>query len=134
MISGIVQQGLGASGIISTITGSSVCRAGGGGAGNSDNDTRDGRCGGGHAGYYCFNNAQAGGANTGGGGGGGNGCLGGYNEWVAYAGNSGGSGVVIVRHSNTYSTATTTGSPTFVNTGGFKIYTFTGSGSIVWNS
>jgi hypothetical protein len=46
---------------------------------------------------------------------------------------SGGSGVVIVAYPNTYSdAAATTGSPTFSNTGGNKIYRFTGSGSITF--
>jgi hypothetical protein len=35
---------------------------------------------------------------------------------------------------NTYSTGTTTGSPSVANTGGYIVYTFTGSGSVVWNS
>jgi hypothetical protein len=67
----------------------------------------------------------AGTANRGIGGSGGNGGL--------AAGGSGGSGIVIIRYSNTYADATsTTGSPTFTNTGGYKIYTFTGSGSITF--
>jgi hypothetical protein len=46
---------------------------------------------------------------------------------------SGGSGIVIIKYANTFSNAAaTTGSPTFANTGGFKIYTFTGSGSITF--
>jgi hypothetical protein len=60
-------------------------------------------------------------ANTGGGGGGG-GC-----------GYAGGSGVVAIRYSNTLPDATsTTGSPTFTNTGGYKIYKWTGNGSIIF--
>lgn len=48
-------------------------------------------------------------------------------------GGSGYSGVVIIRYSNTYANAaSTTGSPTFTNTGGHKIYKFTGSGSITF--
>jgi hypothetical protein len=48
-------------------------------------------------------------------------------------GGSGGSGVVIIRYPNTYpDAASTTGSPTFTNTGGYKIYKFTGSGSITF--
>jgi hypothetical protein len=40
---------------------------------------------------------------------------------------------VIIRYPNTFTdAASTTGSPTFTNTGGYKIYTFTGSGSITF--
>jgi hypothetical protein len=65
--------------------------------------------------------------NTGGGGGSGGGDS-------ANNGAQGGSGIVIIRYSNTYSNATsTTGNPTGpVNTGGYKYYTFTGSGSITF--
>ena len=46
---------------------------------------------------------------------------------------NGGSGIVIIRYANTFADATaTTGSPTFTNTGGFKIYRWTGSGSITF--
>jgi hypothetical protein len=48
-------------------------------------------------------------------------------------GGSGGSGIVIIRYANTYpDAASTTGSPTITNTGGYKIYKFTGSGSITF--
>ena len=68
--------------------------------------------------------ATAGTANTGGGGGG---------SSDTYAGKAGGSGIVIIRYANTYNdAASTTGSPTFTNTGGYKIYTWTGSGSITF--
>jgi hypothetical protein len=44
---------------------------------------------------------------------------------------SGGSGIVIVRYADSYLAATsTTGSPTVTVTGGYRIYTWTGSGSI----
>ena len=46
---------------------------------------------------------------------------------------NGGSGIVIIRYANTYPDATsTTGSPTYTNTGGYKIYKFTGSGTITF--
>jgi mucin-19 len=62
-------------------------------------------------------------ANLGGGGGGGRGASGG----------NGGSGIVIISYPDTFSdAASTTGSPTFTNTGGNKIYKFTGSGSITF--
>jgi hypothetical protein len=62
--------------------------------------------------------------NTGGGGGGGAGFV---------SGQAGGSGIVIIRYLNTYPDATsTTGSPTFTNTGGYKIYKFISSGTITF--
>ena len=49
------------------------------------------------------------------------------------AGASGGSGIVVLRYSDTYPLATsTTGSPTVTTTGGFRIYTYTGSGTITF--
>jgi hypothetical protein len=46
-------------------------------------------------------------------------------------GGTGGSGVVIIRWPDSLPAATsTTGSPTVTVTGGYRIYTFTGSGSI----
>lgn len=68
-----------------------------------------------------------GGANTGNGGEGGDAA----DTLPGESGSPGGSGIVIVRYPNTYPDATTTtGSPTFSNVGGYKIYKFTGSGSI----
>jgi hypothetical protein len=64
-------------------------------------------------------------ANSGGGGGGGNGGGGG----------AGGSGVVIIRYNSTKNDASaTTGSPTYTNSGGYKTYKFTGSGSITFTA
>jgi hypothetical protein len=41
--------------------------------------------------------------------------------------------VVIIRYANSFSDASaTTGSPSYANTGGYKIYTFTGTGSITF--
>ena len=45
---------------------------------------------------------------------------------------AGGSGVVIIRYADTFAAATTTGSPTVTVTGGYRIYQFTGSGSITF--
>jgi hypothetical protein len=47
--------------------------------------------------------------------------------------NSGGSGVVIIRYPSGYAAAaSTTGSPTITNTGGYRTYKFTSSGSITF--
>jgi hypothetical protein len=62
-------------------------------------------------------------ANTGGGGGGGGGLT----------GAAGGSGIVIIAYPDKYATATaTTGSPTVTTSGGYRIYAFTGNGSITF--
>lgn len=103
--------GNGGAGASNAITGSSVTYAGGGG-GQGVNANGSGGSGGGGAG------GSAGAANTGGGGGG---------------GASGGSGLVVIRYSDSYAAATsTTGSPSFTVAGGYKIYKFTGSGSITF--
>jgi hypothetical protein len=47
------------------------------------------------------------------------------------ASGAGGSGVVIIRYPDTFAAATaTTGSPTITVAGGYRVYKFTGSGSI----
>ena len=51
----------------------------------------------------------------------------------ANAGSNGGSGVVVVRYSDTYSPASaTTGSPTVTVSGGYRVYRWTSSGSITF--
>lgn len=106
----------------------------GGGAGAPGNTTGAGRAnsitgssvtyakGGGYDGLY----GLAGATNSGNGG-----SAVWYGVWNGL-GVAGGSGVVIVRYPNTYSTATVTGSPTYTNTGGYHVYKFTGSGTIRW--
>jgi hypothetical protein len=48
-------------------------------------------------------------------------------------GQTGGSGIVIIRYADSFAlAASTTGSPTQTTTGGYNIYTFTGSGSITF--
>jgi hypothetical protein len=67
-----------------------------------------------------------------GGGGGGAGTTGGTGS-NQLGGGAGGSGIVIIRYSTAYIAATsTTGSPTITVAGGFRIYKFTGSGSITF--
>lgn len=99
-------------------TGSGTYYAGGGGGGYGGSSVGGGGGGG--------TSPTAGTVNTGGGGGAGI-------STNSSAGAGGGSGVVIVRYSNLYSDATsTTGSPTYTNTGGYKTYKFTSSGSITF--
>jgi hypothetical protein len=69
--------------------------------------------------------ATAGTANTGGGGGG-------PAFSAVAAGANGGSGIAVIRYADTFLAATTTGSPTVTVAGGYRIYTFTGSGSITF--
>lgn len=66
-------------------------------------------------------------ANMGGGGGGMSYSVSGYDS-------SGSSGVIVIRYPEAKdNAASTTGSPTFTINGGYKIYTFTGTGTISWN-
>jgi hypothetical protein len=96
---------------------------GGGGGGSSDQGRQGaGGLGGGGAGSNAGSNASPGTANTGGGGG----------AAIQDNGTSaaGGSGLVLLRFSGTYTATATTGSPTRNVTGGYTYYTFTGDGSI----
>jgi hypothetical protein len=48
-------------------------------------------------------------------------------------GGTGGSGIVIIRYADTYdAAASTTGSPTITVAGGYRVYKWTGSGSITF--
>lgn len=117
--------GNGGAGASNSYSGASVTYAGGGGGGtyNSPNNAGAGGSGGGGTGGN-GNAGTAGTANTGGGGGGSS------NTW---AGNAGGSGIVIIRYPDTNAAArATTGSPAVTQTGGYRIYTFTGSGTITF--
>jgi hypothetical protein len=52
---------------------------------------------------------------------------------VVNSGASGGSGIVVLRYPDSFPlAASTTGSPTVTTSGGYRIYKFTGSGSITW--
>jgi len=124
------RQGTGGNGTASTYSGASVTYAGGGGAA-SDWGPGNGGSGGGGAGGVGTGGGVgytgiAGTANLGGGGGGGSsqgGC----------AAGAGGSGVVIIRYANTISNvASVTGTYTYTDTGGYRIFKFTGSGSITF--
>jgi hypothetical protein len=110
-----------------SITESSIYYAGGGGGGalglGGGTAITANKGGAGNSG----NPGGSGTSNTGGGGGSAGRLTGG-----SAAGGSGGSGVVIIRYADTYPAATTTGSPTVTVTGGYRIYTFTGSGSITF--
>jgi hypothetical protein len=69
-------------------------------------------------------NGTAGLTNTGGGGGGGS---------RNYAGNRGGSGIVIIRYPSYLAPATsTTGSPEMIIAGAWRVYTFVASGTITF--
>ncbi len=116
--------GNGGVGVASTITGSSVYRAGGGGGAAYASLGRDGGTGGNGGGGNGSGNsatsATAGTANTGGGGGGG---------MSNSSGKAGGSGVVILRVATSKYSGITTGSPTVTTSGSNTIITFNSSGS-----
>ena len=127
------EGGVGGVGLASSITGSSVYRAGGGGGGTHNTGTggygvsgAGGNGGGGNGHYKNTNQATAGTANTGGGGGGGG--------ETSHAGANGGSGVVIIAYSSAYSAATTSGtvSVSTASRSGYRVYTFTGNGTITF--
>jgi hypothetical protein len=114
----------GGNGTASSITGSSVTYAGGGGAGGSNGSGAGGTGGGGTGGTQSPSvNGTAGTVNTGGGGGGA--------SWTApnNNGGAGGKGIVILSMLTSKYTGTTTGSPTVTTSGANTILQFTGTGS-----
>jgi hypothetical protein len=131
--------GNGGIGIFSSISGSNTAYAGGGGAGGLGTSGYDGRGGsggqgGGGNGSGVLGNytTSANNANTNSGGGGGGGSRR-VDGGTPGGGGSGGSGIVIIRYADTFADAnSTTGTPTYTNSGGFKTYTWTGSGTITF--
>jgi hypothetical protein len=124
-------SGAGGVGVASSITGSSVFRAGGGGGGRHINQggvASGGNGGGGNSGPT-NGNGVAGSTNTGGGGGGGGESSG------TFSGGNGGSGVVIIKYANTLSPTISAGltSSTSTAVSGYKVTTFTaGSGTVTF--
>jgi len=116
--------GVGGDGLASTITGSSVTRAGGGGGGTNTTTTTvsGGAGGGGTGGSTSSITGGSGTVNTGSGGGGGGGS-------VNSVGGPGGSGVVILRIATADYSGATTGSPTVTTDGSDTILTYTSSGT-----
>ena len=122
--------GNGGSGLSSSMSGTSTTYAGGGGGGSWGRQGSGGSGGGGTGGTYIYPSGYvagtSGSVNTGGGGGGGGG------SGVAI-GKPGGSGIVIIRYSDSYPLASaTTGSPTVTTSGGYRVYQWTSSGSITF--
>lgn len=120
-------SGAGGFGVGYYISGSLVYYAGGGGGGGGDNGAGAAPAVGyaTTAGSNGGNTAESGGANTGSGGGG--------HAQGGNLGGSGGSGIVIIRHADTFPLATTTGTVTVTpSSGGYRTYRFTGDGSITF--
>lgn len=120
--------GNGGPGLSSSITGSAVTRAGGGG-GSKYLSLPAGQGGSGGGGNGTDGSIPAGNGTTNtGSGGGGSERNGSYLD-----GGSGGSGIVVIRYPDSYAAAaSTTGSPTYTVSGGYRIYTWTSSGSITF--
>lgn len=120
--------GAGGVGVQCSITGTSTYYAGGGGGGSYGLGGKPGGLGGSGTGAGSGTTASyaTNGTNSLGGGGGGQSAASGSSG-------NGGSGVLIIKYSNTNpQAASTTGSPTYTETGGYHIYKFTGSGSITF--
>ena len=106
------------------VSGTYYFSGGGGGSTEDQSSTTTGGYGGGGGGSS-FSGGN-GVVNTGGGGGAGE-------RFGTASSGSGGSGIVIIQYPNTFSQATTTtGSPAFLDSGGYYTYTWTSSGSITF--
>jgi hypothetical protein len=129
--------GYGGAGVATSITGSSVTYAGGGGGGAGYDGTNAGTAagaggsgGGGAGNFTTTGNGTAGTANTGGGGGG---CIG--LNGSTRVGGAGGSGIVILRYSDTLTITIGAGltGTTSSASGGYKRTTLTaGTGNVSW--
>ena len=103
--------GSGGAGKVSSITGTAITYATGGGGGSMAKT------------FNATPIAGASGGNYGGGGG----------SSSSYASVAGNNGVVIIRIPNTLPNATITGGGTLTNISGYKVYTFTSNGTILFN-
>jgi alpha-tubulin suppressor-like RCC1 family protein len=128
-VNGGANAGAGGVGLQSSISGTATYYAGGGGGGGYVGYGVGGGAGG--LGGGAAGDGGSGGiaasatVNTGGGGGGGAGSAG--------TGGNGGKGIVVISYPTSYGLAmSTTGSPTYISSGGKHIYKFTDSGSIKW--
>ena len=115
----------GGPGVQSSISGTATFYAGGGG-GWGRSGAEAGGSGVGGVGVFGSTNGTSGAINTGSGGGGG--------QDASLIPGAGGSGIVIIRYSDTYGTASVTGTATVTVSGGYRTYIFTGSGTITFNN
>jgi len=127
---------IGGVGIYSSISGSNTCYGGGGnGAAHQSGKITPNTVAVGGGGLGGITSGATGGTGTGAGangqvnsGGGGGG--GGYTN--SPQGGKGGSGIVILSYPTSFANASTTGSPTYSESGGNRIFKFTGSGTITF--
>lgn len=116
-----------------SITGTATYYAGGGGGGarssGSRGQTAGGLGGGGIGSSSSSNNPTSGTANTGGGGGGAQGYPAGTGSTL---GGNGGSGVVIIAYPSTQAAAVVTGTYDQPTRSGYRVYRFTGNGTITF--
>jgi hypothetical protein len=120
--------GSGGTGLVSSITGTPIQYAGGGGGGINSGTAGLSAAGGGNGASGPANGSNAT-ANTGGGGGG----AADTTNAVLYTGGNGGSGVVIIRYpANCAPPASTTNLQQVLYNNNYQIYVFTSSGTITF--